>query len=161
MSDLLERVVIAAGVLELRFSGAYLGATRRDRFFELLSLVPPGELGLTPPRLAALAMLDELRTTADALIVVGQPALAARIEPARIVAGDGRPQARAVAAVARRDDGWRFLLPSRHVADLDRTLCQLGFAYDAAAFSPDGEQLLVVADDVVIVDIASGACQST
>ena len=60
-------------------------------------------------------------------------------------------------AIARVDDRWRFLVPSLHVGDVERTFFQLGFAIDCACFSPDGNRLLVRSDELLVIDVPAGA----
>ncbi|NOU27609.1 MAG: hypothetical protein HOO96_06835 [Polyangiaceae bacterium] len=61
------------------------------------------------------------------------------------------------AAIAQVAGRWRFLLPSLHIAEFDRTFVQLGFAIDAASFSPDGARLLLVGDDLAVLDVSDVA----
>jgi hypothetical protein len=61
------------------------------------------------------------------------------------------------AAIARAGERWRFLLPSLHVGDVERTYFRLGFPIDCACFSPDGRRLLVRADELVVIELPSGA----
>jgi hypothetical protein len=44
-----------------------------------------------------------------------------------------------------------------HVADLDTTWFQIGFAIDAASFSPDGRRLLVFGDELVVISVTDRA----
>jgi hypothetical protein len=53
--------------------------------------------------------------------------------------------------------GKRFLLPSLHAGDVERTYFRLGFTIDAACFAPDGDRLLVAADELLVIDLPSGA----
>jgi hypothetical protein len=48
-------------------------------------------------------------------------------------------------------------LPSLHAGDVERTYFRLGFAIDGACFSPDGDRLLVAADELLVIDLPTGA----
>lgn len=56
-------------------------------------------------------------------------------------------------AIAMHGGRWRYLLPSLHVGDVDRTYFRLGFAIDAASFSPNGERLIILGDELSVIDI--------
>jgi hypothetical protein len=52
-------------------------------------------------------------------------------------------------------DRWRILRPTLHVGDVGTTGFQLGFAIDAASFSPDGRRLLVIdGEGLMVIDVA-------
>ena len=59
-------------------------------------------------------------------------------------------------AIARVDERWRFLVPSLHVGDVERTYFQLGFAIDSACWAPDGRRLLVGGDELLVIDVPAG-----
>jgi hypothetical protein len=44
-----------------------------------------------------------------------------------------------------------------HAGDVERTYFRLGFAIDGACFSPDGDRLLVAADELLVIDLPTGA----
>jgi hypothetical protein len=60
-------------------------------------------------------------------------------------------------AFANVDGRYTILTPSLHVADLDTTWFRLGFAIDAASFSPDGTRLLVLGDELVVISVTDRA----
>ncbi len=121
------------------------------------------------------ASVDGLRSVATGLVEVSGAAFERRRRDAPMLLADGTVVASPSDEDAERLDdamaerwedrryrpwpaaigaGGRLLLPDLTVGDLAGVACRLGFAVDAAAFSPDGGRLLVLGDGLSIVDPA-------